>query len=258
MNVETPHTTSHIEAEEEPDDLLDTQHDWRTHPGTLTWQEHLAIGDSAYAEAVAHEDTYGLDSIAIEKYKMASQHLISVTATGSLLHEGTISSEPEPADPLRLLKIAGSLAKQAQATPVNEFYDTRGSRHIDVKTNKQRIAAETLQRASRLLMGEETHADHTAMIAEFDVESPAEAIVVAAVAAAKETGTANRVHGAQAVRNDTPERLEAAGEDAVVSFIEQHALETGPRGLAFVARTAEITVEAVEEMTDEHTLPAAA
>lgn len=249
---QTPHELSLVE--EEPDDVVRAAVTplLREIPRQLTWQEHLAKGDLAYAEAVAREEARGLDNITIEKYEEASKELLAVTATGPI-----VNSESEPADPIRLLKIAGSLAKQAQVAS-NEFYSTYGSRHIDVKSNKQKIAAETLQRASRMMMGEESHADHTAMIAEFDVESPGEAVVAAAVEAAKETGTAEYVFGAEAVNEDTSERLELEGEDAVVKFIGTHALEAGPQGLEFVARTAEIAVEAVGEMTGEHQLPLAA
>jgi hypothetical protein len=228
------------------------------HQAELTWQEHLAIGDQAYADAVETEETQGLDR-ALPLYEQASKHLLSVTTTGPLLNEGRINAEAKPADPIRLLKIAGSLAKQAQMTPTGELYSAHGSKHIDIKTNKQRIAAETLQRASQLLMGVEVHADQSAMIAEFDVDSPAEAVVFGAVEAAKETGTGDFVSGPEGIINkDTTERLEHEGKEAVAKFIGEHALESGPQGAEFVARTAELVVEAVEEMTAEHELPLAA
>ena len=232
-----------IVADPEPDDAR------------LTWQEHQAIGDQAYAEAVTREEKYGLDEITVARYKAASKNLLSVTATGPLLNGGKISSEAEPADPIRLMKIAGSLAKQAQAADKDETYDTYGSDHINVKSNKRRIAVETYQRASRLMMGEENYENYAAMMAEFDGESPTEVVATAVVEAARETGTAEYVYGPEAVEDDTLERLEAGGEDAVVRFIGEHALESGPQGLEFVARAAEITVEAVEEITGEHTLP---
>jgi hypothetical protein len=228
------------------------------HQVELTWQEHLAIGDQAYADAVETEETQGLDR-ALPLYEKASKHLLSVVTTGPLLNEGRINAEAEPSDPIRLLKIAGSLAKQAQMTPAGEFYTTSSSSHIDIKTNKQRIAAETLQRASQLLMGVEVHADQSAMIAEFDVDTPAEAIVFGAVEAAKETGTVDFVSGPEGIINkDTPERLENEGKEAVAKFIGEHALESGPQGSEFVARTAELVVEAFEEMTGVHELPLAA
>ncbi|HVV25635.1 MAG TPA: hypothetical protein VHC21_01195 [Candidatus Saccharimonadales bacterium] len=221
----------------------------------LTWQEHLAIGDRAYADAVEIEEDQGLDK-ALPYYERASKHLLAVTMTGPLLNEGKINAEPEPADPVRLLKVAGSLAKQAQMTDEHEQYSTVSSQNVNIKANKQRIAAETLQRASQLLMGTEIAADQSAMIAEFDVETPAEAVVFGAVEAAKETGTTHYVSSPDAlVDESTPERLENEGKEAVAKFIGEHALESGPQGAEFVARTAELVVEAVEDMTGEHKLP---
>jgi hypothetical protein len=238
----------------EPADALAAQAhmDWGDAPRRPTWQEYEAEGIAAYTEAVEREEEHGLDEATVARYRAASVNLINAHAEGPIDHK---RRELEKPDPVHLMMIAGSLAKQAQAAEV-ESYSTYGSRNIDRRSNLQRISTETMQRASRMMMGNESYADYAALFAEHDAESPAELVVSAVVGAAKETGTAKHVHGTEAVDKNISERLKDGGEDAVVNFIGEHAMESSMQGPEFVARTAEIVVEAVEEITGEHKLPA--
>jgi hypothetical protein len=251
-HIESPHEPA--APEEEPDDALRQvlrslpELDESTHSRELTWQEHQARADEFYDQAVEREKSHGLDAETQALYEQVGRVILYLKWRGP---------KDKAADPINLMKLGGSLARQAQATEHGIFYDTPGDRHIDKKSNLQEQANKTLSSAFRLIMGGETHTETLA--SELADVNPVEVVAEAAVEAAKEAGTDEHVtvRGIGRVSEETPQRLEAEGREAVVRFIGQHAMDP-EHGAEFIAMTAEHAIEEIEEqLTGSHELPVA-
>lgn len=222
-------------------------------PRQMTWQEHQAAGDEAWGEALERtralrpeaeddEDPAPLDEGTIELYERASRHLKAVIFLGP---DG-------PTDPFTLLKLGGSQAALAEATPVGVFYEDGGG-HLDVQSNLQESSTKNLQRAAAMLMGEKYQPTQELADKVADV-NPSEVMAEAAVEAANEAGTGEHVAATYVARADevTPEVLEAEGIKGMERYISEHG-EAPDSGPEFLLR---LSTKAVEQLTGEHELPA--
>lgn len=212
------------------------------------WQEHQVAADAAWDQALertkilrpeANENPAPLDETTIRLYEQAARHLKAMIFLGP---DG-------PTDPFTLLKLGGSQAALAEATPVGVFYES-GGRHIDIQSNLQDSARENLRRASAMIMGDGGQPAQV-LADEMTAVNPSEVMAKAAVEASNESGTAEHVAVATKTDEITPQRLEAEGVEGMGRFIWEHGGEpdSGPE---FMLR---LTAKAVEQLTGEHELP---
>lgn len=191
----------------------------------MSWAEHRAAGNEAWDQALAH-DKGPQDDEATRLFWQASRHL---RAAIFLRPDGQVQ------DPIDLVKIGGSQARLAEATPVG-LLEGRGDR----KSNLQDAAKHNLQRAAALLMGEGQIPE------ELEAEDTEEVVVEAFAEAANEAGTNEQV---------LPQTLDAEGPAGVERFIAVHG-EVPGQGDEFMRVAAIKVVRQVEQLTGEHQLPA--
>lgn len=217
----------------------------------LTWQAHQKAADEAWNQAVdrtalirqeGEEDPAPLDETTIDLYDQAARHIKAVIFLGP---DG-------PADPFNLLKLGGSQAALAEATPLGVFEEGWTG---DKKSGLQDAARDNLQRAASILMGDENHAAQAPYEETADVD-PSEVMPELAVEAANEAVTAQHtaIAGIARAREMTPQSLEAEGVEGMERYIWEHGGEpdSGPE---FMLR---LSAKAVEQLTVEHELPQAA
>lgn len=205
-------------------------------PPRLTFEEYEARGDRANHLAREHEKAHGLDDRAAELYWEASRNLLSATG---------IASSENLEDPIRTLKIAGSLDKVVAADKVPPYsepqYDPVTRQEIDRTENIRRISRQMLVDAGRMFLVQDAE---VVLIpeGEFDGVKPSEVFVEAAVEAVHETGTGEHViPGMGRLEDQTPQKLEAGGEAAILKFADKLGEQPG-----VVGETAELLVEELE------------
>ncbi len=203
-----------------------------------TWRTAQAAGDEAYHLARQHENEHGLDEEAAYMYEEATRELIGVTWRGP---------EAMLEDPINELRIAYSLAKQAQAIEEGVL----PGHSVDEEAVLQATASKTLRHGLLKLM------DQGSREVEVDGElsdiNPTEIVAEAAVEAAIEVGTDEHVaiRGINKLDEETPHQLEAKGEEVVVSFVREHSKE--PRhGSEFIASTAGHVEEEITGIHEVH------
>ncbi len=203
-----------------------------------TWKSAQAAGDEAYHLARQHENEHGLDEEAAYMYEEATRELIGVTWRGP---------EAMLEDPINELRIAYSLAKQAQAIEEGVL----PGHSVDEEAVLQATASKTLRHGLLKLM------DQGSREVEVDGElsdiNPTEIVAEAAVEAAIEVGTDEHVaiRGISKLDEETPHQLEAEGEEVVVSFVREHSRE--PRhGSEFIANTAGHVEEEITGIHEVH------
>jgi hypothetical protein len=198
-----------------------------TTPPAHDWKDYKALGDGAYEQALERENAHGLDEQTVALYEEASVNLNRVIFW---------APKSENLSPHILVRIAGSVAKQAQAARPGIFYDEYGSRSIEVKSNLQDIAGKTLREGLMRLIEEAGKVKESVD----EAEVVAEAAVEAAIVTSKEK-----------LDKETPHRLEAEGEEAIIRFIGEHSMDP-KHGSEFIASTA------AQIETGVHELPLAA
>jgi hypothetical protein len=214
----------------------------------LSWQEHQAAGDAAWNEALARtsilrpeggENPLPLDEATIDLYEQVSAHMKAVIFLGP---DG-------PPDPFNLMKLGGSQAARAEATPVGVFEHGWVG---DKQSGLQDAARSNLQRAAAMLMGDEVHTAQ-ALAGEMTDVDPSEVMPELAVEAADEASTGElKAVGADIYAGKvTPEQLEAEGVEGMERYIWERGGEpdSGPE---FMLR---LSAKAVEQLTGEHQLP---
>lgn len=240
-----------LPAEPEPDAVA--AHAAWSIPPRPSWQDYLQRGTEAYQLAVGLEEAgrravpegqdYELDEETVAAYKAASTNLLSVTA--EIPTENGEWWGNKPVDPVRLLMLGTSLARQAAAPEVEEFGHDPLTAHPfaprDRREHLHHLATEAFKRASNITFGE---AKTAGWDADFDDGfRPDEVMAAAAVEAAIEAGTAAYAP----VDDDTIERLKAEGYPAVSAFIERHASQRA--GTEFLATMGQIAVEEMPTQT---------
>lgn len=217
----------------------------------LTWQEHQEAADEAWSQAVdrtalirpeGEENPTPLDEATVGLYDQAARHIKAVIFLGP---DG-------PTDPFNLLKLGGSQAALAEATPLGVFEEGWTG---DKQSGLQDAARDNLQRAAAILMGDESHRTQ-ALAGEMTDVDPSEVMPELAVEAANEASTAQHVAvtGIARAKEMTPQSLEAEGIEGMERYIWEHGGEpdSGPE---FMLR---LSAKAVEQLTVEHELPQAA
>lgn len=216
-------------------------------PRPMTWQEHLVAGDEAWNQALERtqilrpegsENPVPLDDATVELYEQVSAHMKAAIFLGP---DG-------PTDPFVLLKLGGSQAARAEATPLGVFEHGWVG---DKQSGLQDAARSNLQRAAAMLMGDEVHTSQ-ALAGEMTDVDPSEVMPELAVEAADESGTAELVTAAGDVEADrvTARQLEAEGIEGMERYIRERGGEpdSGPE---FMLR---LSAKAVEQLTGEHEL----
>jgi hypothetical protein len=244
---ETPHLT---EPPSRPGSL-------KSPPRRDTVEDYLEAGRDAYDNAQRLEREAGeLTPGVIAEYRRASTNLISVTAAETTSFTG----KPKPSDPIRLLKIADSLAKQAEATDINPYsgpdYQS-GGRFERIRTVlpdgtvEQFTPHEYMHRLSRMyvLKASDIFLGGDGSNAHGSIGEPMPGIIAdAAVEAAQETE--------QVTQEYRPPFAKAGSDDGkaidvnqLMSFIGENA-KRPDTGAEFIAKMSELVVEKTAELPE--------
>lgn len=224
-----------------------------------THEDYRRDGEAAYDRAMALEDLHGLNEPStIEAYRDASTNLINVSFTVPV-EAGALTVED---DPVRLLMIAGSLAKQAEAEYV-EPYSEEGLIHPDKADLPSHLSAlgerrkwlmesamSTFKRAGEMLVeaeGFELVLDGEKV--EVEVDNPVGLIAEVAIEAAKDTAEYPAQIAPGSVFEEEAERLQDTEDlTEVVEFFKTHA--KGQQGPEFTADAADLLKKELEEAAD--------